>query len=528
MKKTIYRICLISAVLILNVTISPAKGIDVIPYPQKVSVKNGTCDLSKGFYLKGNEARKSYIENLFTHEYGLALNPKGTEIKLAIDKSISSNPEAYKLEVRETGIEITAPTENGLFYAVQTLRQLIKNKSVPCLSIEDQPRFEWRAYMLDEARYFQGMETVKNMLDEMALLKMNTFHWHLTNDAGWRIEIDGYPLLTEIGSRRDSSQVNDNGKKWASTIYDGKVHQGFYTKAEIREIIDYASQLYINIVPEVSMPGHASAAVASYPWLGTLKEDIKVPADFGVVKTVFNPADERVMKFFRDVLTQVAELFPYKVIHIGGDEVKYDQWENSPEITEYMKKYDLETYSDVQVKFTNDISNFIDKNLHKRMMGWNEILGKTIHEWSSAKNSTTELSKNAIIHFWKGKADDFRYAINQGHQVVNSEHSYTYIDYTYRDISLSKAYHFDPIPDGLPKEQEKQVLGIGCQMWGEWTPSNLEVEYQTFPRIAAYAETGWTTKGNKDFNRFKNILPAFTARWQKLGYNIPPMSEVDK
>jgi hexosaminidase len=446
---------------------------------------------------------------------------------LKLKKNEASKPEAYRLEIQRSGIEISASAEKGLFYGVQTLRQLVKNGSTPCLVIEDEPRFEWRACMLDEARWFQGTGTVKKLLDEMALLKLNTFHWHLTNDAGWRIEIDGYPLLTEVGAIRDSTQINDNGKKWASTTYDGKPHRGFYTKDRIREIIAYAAERYIDIVPEVSMPGHASAAVAAYPWLGTVKEPIEVPTAFGVVATVFNPADERVTDFLHEVLTQVAELFPSDVIHIGGDEVKYDQWQNSPEITAYMKEHGLKTYSDVQVNFTNDMSGFIEKNLHRRMMGWNEILGKNVHEWSSAQNSTAKLSKSAIIHFWKGEAPDFRYAIDQGHQVVNSSHGYTYLDYTYGQISLSKAYHFEPVPDGLTEDEERQILGLGCQMWGEWTPSNLEVEYQTYPRLAAYAEVGWSTKENRDYTRFRENIAPLMARWKALGYNIPSLSEAE-
>ncbi len=499
----------------------------VIPYPLKVVVGEGSCDMSGGFYLTGNKARKDYFEAMLQADHGLQPTRKGVKINLRLDKKSHAGREAYRLEIQRSGIEISAGAENGLFYGMQTLRQLIKNGSAPCLVIEDEPRFEWRAYMLDEARYFQGMQTVKNLLDEMALLKLNTFHWHLTNDAGWRIEIDGYPLLTEIGARRDSTQINDNGKKWESTIYDGKPHEGFYTKDEIREIIAYASERCIDIVPEVSMPGHASAAVAAYPWLGTVKEPIKVPADFGVVKTVFNPADERVMKFFHDVLTQVSELFPAKVIHIGGDEVKYDQWENSPEIAAYMRERGLKNLSDVQVSFTNDISNFVDQTLRKRMMGWNEILGRNVHYWSTAENSTAKLSQNAIIHFWKGDAADFRYAIDQGHQVVNSSHSDTYIDYTYKQIGLSRAYNFEPVPEGLTPEQERQILGLGCQMWGEWTPSHLEVEYQTFPRIAAYAETGWSAKPHRDYDRFKAALAPFMARWKALGYNIPSLDEVE-
>lgn len=505
---------------------TPLPGL--IPYPHTVTVQSGNCNLARGFVIKGSSTNNSYLLRMLQDDFGLRPNKKGQEIYLHLDKSFASNKEAYRLEVTKLGIKITAAAENGIFYGIQTLRQLIENGEVRYMKIEDAPAFAFRSYMLDEARYFQGTETVKMLLDEMARLKFNKFHWHLTNDAGWRIEIKKYPLLTRIGSKRDSSQIDDQGKKWSSEIFDGKPHQGFYTQQQIKEIIKYAEERFITIIPEVSMPGHASAAAASYPWLGTLKEKITVPTKFGVVSTVFNPADDRVITFLHDVLREVSALFPSDIIHIGGDEVKYDQWKQSAEVVRYMEQHQIPTFSDLQVKFTNDISNFIEKELNKKMMGWNEILGKQVHEWSTAENAKTALSSKAIIHFWYGKPEVMQLALDRGHQVVNSHNVFTYIDYAFNVINLQKAYSFNPVPEGIKPEQKEQIIGMGCQMWGEWTPSRKEIEYQTFPRIAAYAEVGWTAAANKDYPRFKNGLQKLMNTWERKNYYIPSLKIAER
>lgn len=502
-----------------------ATDINIIPYPKSIEMRNGFCDLSQGFNLKGEKYNQDYIKEALATDFGLSGNGNGVLIDLKINGSVGDDPEGYRLTVLPHKIMIESSSQNGLFYGFQTLRQLIKNRKVPCLVINDEPLFEWRSYMLDEARYFQGKNIVKKLFDEMALLKLNKFHWHLTNDAGWRIEIKKYPLLTEIGAVRDSSQIDNNGEAWDSQIFDGKVHQGFYTQDDIRELIEYAKKRHITIIPEISMPGHASAAVAAYPWLGSAKEIIKVPVRFGVFKTVFNPADPKVIQFLRDVLKEVSVLFPGDVIHIGGDEVKYDQWKASTQITDYMSKNNLTTYSDVQVKFTNDISNFIADSLGKKMMGWNEILGANVHEWSSAEDAETRLSRKAIVHFWKGSPQNLNQAIVNGYNLVNSSHEYTYLDYGYNAIDLQRAYNFNPAPDVFTVTQRKQILGLGCQMWGEWTPTHREIEYQTFPRIAAYAEAGWTDIERKDYTRFEKGLEFFMDRWNKNGYNIPTLPE---
>lgn len=489
--------------------------IQLIPYPQHIDLQKEVIDFKEGLNVSDgvytNYLNKELLKNNI---------PIKGEIKVVFEKSKldTLGEEGYQLIAKNNKISILSNTKAGTFYGIQTLIQLLKLGKVQEFKITDKPQFSWRAYMLDEARHFQGKETVKTLLTEMAHLKMNVFHWHLTDDGGWRIEIKKYPLLTEIGSKRDSTQINDQGKKWASKIFDGVPHEGFYTQNDIKEIVEYAQSLNITIVPEIGMPGHASAAIASYPLLGTQKEPIKVPESFGVVEAIYNPASTKTITFIQDVLKEVSDLFPGSTIHIGGDEVKYDLWKSSKEIKAYMKINQLESYSDVQVNFTNNVSNYIETTLGKRMMGWNEIMGFSIHDWSKEeKNAKTKLSKKAIIHFWKGNPENFKMAIDRGHQVVNSTHSYTYLDYTYKQISLEKAYSFNPVPVNFSKEKAEQILGLGTQMWGEWTPTSKEVYSQTFPRIAAYAETGWTSRNNKNYDRFESSLPTLFNRWGKAG-----------
>jgi len=495
--------------------------IGLIPYPDSLEAIDGVADFSSGFNFVGDKILKDYGQKELTKFLHSRPDKRGLKIDLQLSKDFSGSNEAYLLTIEPKQVTIRANAVNGLFYGIQSLKQLglQYGTQVPCLRIIDQPRFAWRAYMLDEGRYFQGKKAVMKLLDEMALLKLNTFHWHLTDDAGWRIEIKKYPQLTKIGSERDSSQTNDQGKKWDSKTSDRKKHAGYYSQAEIREIVAYAKDRNIQVIPEISMPGHASAAVASYPWLGASKKPIKVPTKFGVVSTVFDVSDPKVIQFLKDVLTEVAGLFPASVMHIGGDEVKYDQWAASEQVSRYMKDHKLKTHSDLQVYFTNEMSNFVQNSLQKRMMGWNEILGMKIHAWQKNENAEMALSQNTIVHFWQGEIKGINYASEKGYQIVNSLHGYTYLDYTYGDIGLEKAYSFDPIPADLKPEFKKNIIGLGCQMWGEWTPTMKEVEYQTFPRIAAYAETGWSKQ--KDYPRFLEQLKYLYQLWSGKGYNLP-------
>lgn len=290
--------------------------------------------------------------------------------------------------------------------------------------------------MLDEGRYFKGKEVVFRLLDQMALLKMNTFHWHLTEDQGWRIEIKKYPLLTEIGSCRDSSEINH----FHSNIFDGKPHCGYYTQEEIKEVIAYAGKHHINIVPEIEMPGHASAAIAAYPWLGTTGRQIKVQPAFGVHYDIYNITDPRVLQFQEDVLDEVIALFPGPVIHIGGDEIRYNQWKDSPKVQAYMKENKIRTPAELQVSFTNHISNML-AGKGRRMMGWNDITGDILHEYQDGTDSAgndQSLNKSAIVQFWKGDPKLINQSLEKGYDIVNSYHEYTYLDYDYDNIPLEK------------------------------------------------------------------------------------------
>lgn len=497
----------------------------IIPEPHEIRYDNGIFPIEKNisiaFHSKLNTEANLLKEWLF-EDLGISsilLNEgQKSDIILSLnDTLLTDKPESYRLNVNKKHIKIEANNPQGILHGIQTLRQIIKeddgNLFVQKGTITDFPAMSWRAFMLDEARYFKGKEVVYDLLDEMSQLKMNTFHWHLTNDQGWRIQIKKYPLLTEIGAFRDSSEINDFG----SNVFDGKPHGGFYTQDEIKEIVKYASDRHIQIVPEISMPGHATAAVAAYPWLGTSGKSTKVSCRLGVMYEAFNVADPRVIQFFDDVLDEVISLFPSPVIHIGGDEVRYNQWNNSPTIQAYMKENGLKSPPELQVFFTNKISNLL-KSKNRTMMGWNEITGAKLHEYQTEEDKATsvsqELAPGSIVHFWKGDTALIKQTIEKGYDIVNSYHSFTYIDYGYHSISLEKAYSFNPVPDGLTKEQQKKVLGLGCQMWGELTPTVESINIKIFPRIAAYAETGWVDKDKKDYERFLNSLENyFIKKW---------------
>ncbi|WP_150451467.1 beta-N-acetylhexosaminidase [Arenibacter lacus] len=521
--------------LIPTLLMGQASNFGVIPQPNHLESKSGTYTFGEVVQISGNNERLDalvqYASNIFTEENNWRTekgqNHRKSDLRLELNQKEDQAEGAYRLEVNKKGILISAANEQGIFYGLQTLRQLVSQQqgiNLAYVSITDAPRFGWRAYMLDEGRYFQGMDQVKKLLDEMARLKMNVFHWHLVDDQGWRIEIKKCPLLTEVGSKRKSTQVGP--RKWDSPIQSGEPHEGYYTQEEIKEIIAYAEERYITIVPEIEMPGHSSAAIAAYPWLGSSGKQIEVPINFGVSEDIFNVADPKVYDFLTDVLDEVMALFPSKVIHIGGDEAKYDHWENSEEIRAYMKKHNLPTFADLQVDFTNRISNYIESK-GRKMMGWNEILGKNVHEYQAEKDgeAETELSKNAVIHFWRGDIKLMTEAAEAGYTIVNSLHTETYLDYSYSSIPLKRAYDFNPVPKDLDSKYHNRIIGTGTQMWGEWIPTSGYMDFMTFPRIAAYAEVGWTQPQQKDFDRFIKVLPKLMEIWKDKEIYYAPLEE---
>ncbi|PZX60487.1 hexosaminidase [Algoriphagus ratkowskyi] len=528
----------------LSINDLKAQSIRIIPQPNELITKNASFTLNSEVSIIASSisnATALTLQKYLQEEFGF--QNEIIEAKLANEKAIVFRmkadlpKEGYELIIDDEKLEITASNSTGWFYGVQSLKQLLPQASdvksnssslkIPAVSITDSPRFAWRAFMLDEARYFKGMEQVKMLLDEMALLKMNVFHWHLVDDQGWRIEIKKYPLLTEVGSKRKSTQVGP--LKWASPIQSAEPHEGFYTQEQIKEIIKYAQERHITIVPEIEMPGHSSAAIAAYPWLGTVKKEIEVPILFGVGTDVYDVSDPKVYKFLTDVLDEVIALFPSKVIHIGGDEVKYNHWKESDAINAYMKEKNLSTPADLQIFFTNSISRYLN-NKGNRMMGWNEIMGHNLHEYQDEGDteSNQRLAEGTIVHFWKGDEELVNQAVSSGYEIVNSLHTNTYLDYDYGSIPLSKAYAFDPIPKNLDAKYHSKVIGTGSQMWGEWIPTNGHMHFLVFPRIAAFAEVGWTETENKNYDAFKIALKKLQKSWEKKGIYYAPDSAVGK
>ena len=533
--KNVVFVCLL---FLMALSVEAQVGVNIIPQPQEVTIGEGSFTLNpqtKIYFQSENQAvarqLQQYIVGGLKGEIELEEAKKGKN-GILFQKNDDLGKEAYELIVSKKGMSIIASGITGWYYGLQSLKQLFpitfgqaeNNPSsieIQALEIKDAPRFAWRAFMLDESRFFKGMKQVKMLLDEMANLKMNVFHWHLVDDQGWRIEIKKYPKLTEIGSKRKSTQVGP--LKWNSPIQSAEPHEGFYTQDEIKEVVRYAADRQITIVPEIEMPGHSSAAIASYSWLGTAKNDIEVPIKFGVGPDVYDVSDPKVYKFLTDVLDEVMTLFPSNVIHIGGDEVRYNRWKESESIKSYMKEKGLASPAELQVYFTNSISQYLQSK-GRRMMGWNEIMGHNLHEYQDEADTKSgqQLAQETVIHFWKGDVALATEAASNGYEIVNSLHSNTYLDYDYKSIPLSKAYSFDPVPAELDPKYNSKVIGTGCQMWGEWIPTDGHMHFMVFPRIAAYAEVGWTQKSNKDFDRFKTGLPRLQKRWTEKGIYFAP------
>ena len=516
--------------LLLCITFAAAETrFPIVPYPNKLVKGKGDFKFKAQLQVSFPKVFRTEIETLKVVflEHFIQLNPsdKGN-ILVKVDSKLGA--EAYTLDVNQTKITIQVSSGAGLFYAFQTIRQLLKmdgtgNYTIPVCTIEDEPAFSWRAYMFDDAKNFQGKEVVKQILDQMALLKMNIFHWHLTEDSGWRLEIDRYPLLTQMGAWRDSTLLiawrpdpKTGELKRQNAGWDTELRGGYYTKADIREIVKYASSRHIKIVPEIDMPGHSIAAIVAYPWLSASGKPIKVSSkNIGVTDVALNIADEKVYEFIENVLSEVVELFPGKIIHIGGDEVKFDSWKNRQDVNQIMAKNNLKNFSDLQIYFNNRIASFL-KTKGYRMMGWNEILGN-IHEDKTEAKANLVLDPGTIIHYWRGDTILYRQAIEQGYDVVYNKGSDTYLSQPIEVLSLSKAYQISPVPFGISSENAKHVLGIGVAMWGAITPKVLDIYQYTFPRIAAFAEVGWTRTENKNYARFTDGVSKLKRHWDRKG-----------
>jgi len=533
-KLVLFNSCMIFIIFVsCDYKAKPIEKVTLIPYPQHIEYIGAKFEISSIIEIELDETliNEGFLLNPYVQEWNKLINAENSDskhikISIEVDNTIHENDEAYQLSISKSRIKIIGKTDKGCFYGIQSLIQLvdvIDNKIwLPQIDIIDYPKFKWRSYMLDESRYFFGKDFVFKLLDELAALKVNKFHWHLTDDAGWRLEIKKYPLLTEIGSKRDSTKIEDkvNGITFGTKLYDGKPHSGFYTQEDIKDVIEHAESLKIDIIPEIEMPGHSSAAIAAYPWLGVIGELTKVPTKFGKHKDSYNIADPKVISFLHDVLDEVSDLFPYEVVHIGGDEVLFGAWNKSKEIQDYLKTHHLKSPADAQIKFTNEISNYLEGK-GKRMMGWNEIMGHNIHDFKNTEDYQvqTSLSKKSIIHFWRGDKKLIKEAALNGHEIVYSRSGDTYLDYPYKSVSLEKMYKMNPFPEGLEPQYHKNILGIGIQMWTEWAPIYQDVEYKTFPRVAAFAEATWSRTG--DYEDFVNRVKKYSDRWITKEINFP-------
>ena len=432
----------------------------------------------------------------------IRLTTEGTDKELG--------PEGYQLEVLPEGITIRANAGAGLFYGMQTLLQLLepgnkrKKLAVPVVTVVDQPRFKWRGMHLDVCRHFFPVEFVKKYLDIMALHKMNVFHWHLTEDQGWRMEIKKYPKLTEISAWRVDREHLHWNERPAQEPGEKATYGGFYTQDEAREIIQYAADRYITVVPEIELPGHAVAALAAYPELSCTGGPFSViPGGYWPITNIYCAGKDSVFKFLENVLDEVADLFPGEFLHIGGDEAHKANWEKCPDCQARIKAEGLKDEHELQSYFIKRIEKFlISKN--KKLIGWDEIL-------------EGGLAPEAAVMSWRGM-DGGIAASKAGHDVVMSPTTHCYLDYYQDDdrekepvaiggyLPLEKVYSFDPMPPDLAEDKQHHILGAQGNVWTEYMPNGNHVEYMALPRMSAIAEGVWSPKDLRDIEDFKQRL----------------------
>lgn len=485
-------------------------SIPVIPKPGQIIESGGHFYLNPESGIMYDE--DSSVAGIFICELtGLTKNPEGS-VRFTKKTSVKS-PEAYELVIDKNGIEISASAPAGFFYGAQTLRQLLpidfelKNTfeivKLPCMIIKDSPRFEYRGYMLDCARHFFSINLIKKVLDLLALHKINRFHWHLTEDQGWRIEIKKYPKLVEIGSHRKESQTGGR-MLWGEKEYDGEPHSGYYTQDEIREVVAYAKSLFIEVIPEIDIPGHFTAALAAYPEYSCTGGPFEVGTKWGIYKDILCAGKESAYDFVQDILNEIIPLFPYRHIHIGGDEAPKDRWKKCPDCRKMMEKHGIKNEKLLQTFFTNRIVKFL-KGRNCTVIGWDEI-------------ATGDLDKDVIVQYWSPFGQDRAVtSMDDGRKCIFSPFKKFYLDYSYEFIPLRNTYEFDPYLKELTKDAKKMIIGVEAPLWTEYVDSEERLFWQTFPRLSAVSETGWTEAGLKSFDDFLTRFWQLQKRLDVLG-----------
>lgn len=517
------------------------KELTVVPYPNSVEVKCGVFN-AKGAafnYEEGIDQRSEAVICSFAQQLSLA---SGAECKIRkgnckggftfrLDENLPS--EAYKINVSRRVVMVTASGLNGFNYAVQTLKQMLpvdiyteavaadKEWSIPCCKIDDAPRFGYRGMHLDESRHFFGMDAVKRYLDIMEIHKLNTLHWHLTDDQGWRVEIKKYPKLTEVGSVRKKTVI---GHIYRSKDYDTTPYgEGmWYTQDQIRKIIEYAAAKGITIIPEIDLPGHMLAALAAYPELGCTGGPYSVWGDWGISDDVLCIGKEKTMQFLEDVLSEICDLFPSEYIHVGGDECPKVRWEKCPRCQAKIRELGLKANDEyqpehfLQAYVISRMEKFINSK-GKRIIGWDEIL-------------EGEVAPNATIMSWRGVAGGLT-AVRMGHDAIMTPNTFYYLDY-YQSLDkeneplaiggylpIEKCYSFEPFTEDMTDEEKAHILGVQANLWTEYIATESHLHYMLLPRMAAISEVQWCKPQNKSWERFHNNADEFCAIYDILGYN---------
>ena len=520
MRTMIYNqvICMVKGILLfylftflpLFVQAGNPANYDIVPLPQSIVEQKGEAFvLEDGVQilaptdLQGEaEFLRQYLKEVTWNDLPIVSKrmKRVRYIELSVSPAVKQR-EGYILTVSKSGVTIQGGSAAGVFYGIQTLRKaLSEGPLMNPVIITDAPRFSWRGMHLDCSRHFFSVAFVKKYIDLLALHNMNVFHWHLTDDQGWRLEIKRWPKLMTVGSQRSGTIIGTN-----SDLDDHMPYGGYYTQEEAREIVAYARARHITVVPEIDMPGHMLAALASYPELGCTGGPYQVGHYWGVYKDVLCVANERVYQFVEDVLTEVMDIFPSEVIHIGGDETPTDKWQQCPK---------CQTLSSPQAHFTKRVFDFLTAH-HRRALGWDEILDGC--------------PQDAMIMSWRGSEPGAK-AAALGHDVVMTPTTHCYFDYQQTEdpqfepsrcggfIPVERVYSLNPVPDGSSAEAQQHILGVQANLWTEYVTNEEMAEYQALPRMSALAEVQWTLPESKDYQSFLQRLTRLTRLFELEGY----------
>ncbi|MDR1629129.1 MAG: beta-N-acetylhexosaminidase [Oscillospiraceae bacterium] len=454
--------------------------VNVVPVPLRTVIKTGSFTLPEG-----------------------SIMPYVTK---KIDKNILGE-ETYILEVTGQGVTVGASTDCGLFRGWQTIKQLVNTAEggeLPCMKIEDRPRFAFRGFMIDSARHMQTLDELKTMIDAAALFKFNVFHWHLSDDQGFRMEIEKYPRLMEVGSVRASS---DFGNRHVNEPYGG-----YYTKEDMREVVRYCAQRYIDVIPEMDMPGHTTAMLASYPALSCSGEELPLRTTGGIFPEILCAGKDETFAFIEGVLDEVMEVFPSRYIHIGGDEAPKTNWRKCPACQARMVEEGLRDEEELQGYFANRVQDYLRAH------------GRTAVCWNESLKSGM-LENDMIAQMWMDKEGLSADWANSGGKVIVSDFFHYYTDYPYAMTSLSKTYSYEPVVKGIEPAAEENVLGVSACIWTEYVETLEKMAYMTFPRFAAVAETGWSYAALKDRPDFLQRMRALVPLLKKMGVTPAPVAE---